>query len=64
MGIDNRHIYGLAMAIALAVVGISGILLGIGTTFDPALGPSRLLLAFETVIIGGMDRCGEHLQVA
>jgi branched-chain amino acid transport system permease protein len=54
MGIDNRHIYALAMAIALAVVGISGILLGIGTTFDPALGPSRLLFAFETVIIGGM----------
>jgi branched-chain amino acid transport system permease protein len=54
MGIDNRHIYALAMAIALAMVGISGILLGIGTTFDPALGPSRLLFAFETVIIGGM----------
>ena len=54
MGIDNRHIYGLAMALASAVVGISGILLGMGTTFDPALGPSRLLFAFEAVIIGGM----------
>ncbi len=54
MGINNRHIYGLAMAIASAVVGISGILLGIGTTFDPALGPPQLLFAFETVIIGGM----------
>ena len=54
MGIDNRHVYALAMAIAAAVIGISGILLGIGTTFDPALGPSRLLFAFEVVIIGGM----------
>ena len=54
MGIDNRHIYGLAMAIASVVVGISGLLLGIGTTFDPALGPSQLLIAFEVVIIGGM----------
>ena len=54
MGIDNRHIYGLAMALASVVIAISGILLGMGTTFDPALGPSRLLLAFETVIIGGM----------
>ena len=55
MGIDNRHIYGLAMAIASAVVGISGILLGIRTTFDPLLVPSRLLFAFEAVIIGRLD---------
>jgi len=54
MGINDRHINGLAMAIALAIVGISGILLGMGTTFDPSLGPSRLLAAFESVIIGGM----------
>lgn len=54
MGINDRHINGLAMAIALAIVGISGVLLGMGTTFDPSLGPSRLLAAFEAVIIGGM----------
>jgi branched-chain amino acid transport system permease protein len=54
MGINDRHINGLAMAIALAIVGIAGIFLGMGSTFDPSLGPSRLLAAFETVIIGGM----------
>jgi len=54
MGIDTRHIYGLAMAIALAVVAIAGILFAIRTTFDPASGPSRLIFAFEAVIIGGM----------
>jgi len=54
MGYDRHHVYALAMALAFAVVGISGILFGIGTIFDPALGPSQLLFAFEAVIIGGM----------
>jgi branched-chain amino acid transport system permease protein len=54
MGVDNRHIYGLAMAIALAVVAIAGIFLGVRTNFDPSIGPARLLYAFEAVIIGGL----------
>ena len=54
MGIDHRHIYGLAMAVALILVGIAGIFLGIRSNFDPSLGPSRLLFAFEAVIIGGL----------
>jgi branched-chain amino acid transport system permease protein len=54
MGIDNRHIYGLAMAIALAIVALAGILLAVRTTFDPTQGPFRLIFAFETVIMGGM----------
>ena len=54
MGIDNRHLYGLAMAIALGVVGIAGIFLGVRTNFDPSIGPARLIYAFEAVIIGGL----------
>jgi branched-chain amino acid transport system permease protein len=54
MGINNRHIYGLAMAIALAIVALAGILLAIRTTFDPSQGPFRLIFAFEAVIMGGM----------
>jgi branched-chain amino acid transport system permease protein len=54
MGVDNRHIYGLAMAIAMAIVGIAGVYLAIRTNFDPAVGPGRLLYAFEAVIIGGL----------
>jgi branched-chain amino acid transport system permease protein len=54
MGINNRHIYGLAMAIALAIVAIAGVLLAIRTTFDPSQGPFRLIFAFEAVIMGGM----------
>lgn len=54
MGIDSRKIYGLAMGLSLAIVGIAGVLLGIRTNFAPAEGPSRLIFAFETVIIGGL----------
>jgi branched-chain amino acid transport system permease protein len=54
MGIDNRHIYGLAMAIALAIVALAGILLAVRTTFDPTQGSFRLIFAFEAVIMGGM----------
>jgi len=54
MGIDTRHVYALAMAIALAVAAIAAVFLTIRATFDPAAGPVRLLFAFEAVIIGGM----------
>ena len=54
MGIDNRHLYGLAMAIALGIVAIAGIFLGIRTTFSPTVGPTRLIFAYEAVIIGGL----------
>ena len=53
-GVNNRNIYAIATAIALAVVSIAGVLLGIRTIFDPTIGPARLLYAFEVVIIGGL----------
>ncbi len=54
MGIDNRHVYGIATAIALATVGLAGVFLGMRTQFSPTLGPLVLVFAFETVIIGGL----------
>ena len=54
MGIDNRHVFGLAMALALAVVALAGTFMAIRTNFSPAIGPARLLYAFEAVIIGGL----------
>src|ERR1700736_4050580 len=54
MGLDNRHIFGLAMALSLAVVAVAGVLLAVRTNFDPALGPARLIFGFESVIIGGL----------
>ncbi len=54
MGLDNRHIFGLAMALSMIVVAIAGVFLGIRTSFDPAVGPGRLIFGFEAVIIGGL----------
>jgi branched-chain amino acid transport system permease protein len=54
MGIDNRRLYGLTMALSLGIVAVAGVFLGIRTTFTFSSGPDRLLFAFETVIIGGL----------
>jgi branched-chain amino acid transport system permease protein len=54
MGIDNRHLYGMAMALALAIAAIGGVFIGIRTTFNPLAGPVRLIFAYEAVIIGGL----------
>lgn len=54
MGLNRRHVFGLAMALALAVTAIAGIFLGIRTSFDPSAGAGRLIFGFEAVIIGGL----------
>jgi len=54
MGIKTKHIYAMAMGLALGVTAIAGVLLAIRTNFDPAAGPLQLLYAFEVVIIGGL----------
>lgn len=54
MGVDNRHMFAVAMAASLAVSGIAGVLMAGWTNFDPLSGPQRLLYAFEAVIIGGL----------
>jgi branched-chain amino acid transport system permease protein len=54
MGIDTRHVYAVAMAIALVTVGIAGVFLGVQTTFTPSDGNASLLFGFEAVIIGGL----------
>ena len=54
MGIDNRRVYGVALGIAVVTVALAGVLLGAQSSFDPFIGPSRLIYAFEAVIIGGL----------
>jgi branched-chain amino acid transport system permease protein len=54
MGLDSSHVYGLATAVAFVLVAIAGTLQGMRTTFSPTDGPALLLLAFESVIVGGM----------
>jgi branched-chain amino acid transport system permease protein len=54
MGIDNRRVFALAMAVAMVVIGVAALYLGMRANFDPTIGPARLLYAFEAVIIGGL----------
>jgi branched-chain amino acid transport system permease protein len=54
MGLDNRHVFAVAMALSLAVVAVAGVFLAIRTSFDPSSGPARLIFGFEAVVIGGL----------
>jgi branched-chain amino acid transport system permease protein len=54
MGIDNHRIYAVAMGLAMAVCAVAAFFLGARAPFDPAIGPARLIYAFEAVIIGGL----------
>jgi branched-chain amino acid transport system permease protein len=54
MGLNNAHVFGLAMALSLAIVAVAGVLLAVRSNFDPAIGPARLIFGFEAVIIGGL----------
>jgi len=54
VGLDNAHVFGLAMAVSLAVVAIAGVFLAVRANFDPAIGPARLIFGFEAVIMGGL----------
>jgi branched-chain amino acid transport system permease protein len=54
MGLNNSHVFALAMALSLAIVAIAGVLLAVRANFDPSIGPARLIFGFEAVIIGGL----------
>ena len=54
VGLDNAHVFALAMAVSLAVVAIAGVFLAVRANFDPAIGPARLIFGFEAVIMGGL----------
>jgi branched-chain amino acid transport system permease protein len=54
MGIDDRTVYAVAVAIALGTVGLAGVFYGMRGIFAPSLGPQLLIFAFEAVIIGGL----------
>ncbi|PWE53425.1 branched-chain amino acid ABC transporter permease [Metarhizobium album] len=54
MGFNNRHMYGVAMALSLGITAVAGVLIAIRGNFDPSAGPARLIYGFEAVIIGGV----------
>lgn len=54
MGIRPQRVFAIATGLAMVVVTIAALFLGTRASFDPAIGPARLLYAFEAVIIGGL----------
>lgn len=54
MGIRPGRVFARATGIAMVVVAIAALYLGMRAAFDPSIGPSRLIYAFEAVIIGGL----------
>jgi branched-chain amino acid transport system permease protein len=54
MGLDPGRVFATATGLAMVVVTIAALYLGVRANFDPAVGPSRLIYAFEAVIIGGL----------
>lgn len=54
VGIDFRHVFGIAASVAFATVALAGIAFGMYSSFSPSAGPSQLLFAFEAVVIGGL----------
>jgi branched-chain amino acid transport system permease protein len=54
VGINAKRVYAVAAAIALATAALAGTFFGMRSSFDPTLGPSQLIFAFEAVVIGGL----------
>jgi branched-chain amino acid transport system permease protein len=54
IGLSSARIYAIAMAIIGVTVAIAACFMAVRTNFDPASGPSRLLIAFEAVVLGGL----------
>lgn len=53
-GVDHRRIYAIAMAVAIALSCVAGVLMGMRSGFTPFSGVDRLLIALQVVIIGGV----------
>jgi branched-chain amino acid transport system permease protein len=54
IGLSSARIYAIAMGISFVTIGIAAGFMSIWTDFDPASGPTRLLIAFEVIVLGGL----------
>ena len=54
IGLSSVRIYAVAMGITFVTIGIAAGFVSIWTNFDPASGPTRLLVAFEVIVMGGL----------
>jgi branched-chain amino acid transport system permease protein len=54
IGLSSGRIYGVAMGISFVTIAIAAGFMSIWTNFDPASGGTRLLIAFEAIVLGGL----------
>jgi branched-chain amino acid transport system permease protein len=54
VGLSSGRVYAMAMGIVGITVAVSAGFMSVWTNFDPTSGPSRLLIAFEAVVLGGL----------
>ena len=54
VGLPSARIYAFAMGVVGVTVAVSAGFMSVWTNFDPTSGPSRLLIAFEAVVLGGL----------
>jgi branched-chain amino acid transport system permease protein len=54
IGLSSAKIYAIAMGISFVTIGIAAGFMSIWTNFDPASGGTRLLIAFEAIVLGGL----------
>jgi branched-chain amino acid transport system permease protein len=54
IGLSTSRVYPVAMGVVAITMLVSACCMSIWTNFDPASGPSRLLSAFEAVVLGGL----------
>ncbi len=54
IGLTSARVYPIAMGIVGITMLAAACCMSVWTNFDPAIGPSRLLAAFEAVVLGGL----------
>lgn len=54
IGLSSVRIYAVAMGISFVTIAIAAGFMSIWTDFDPSSGPTRLLIAFEAIVLGGL----------
>jgi branched-chain amino acid transport system permease protein len=54
LGVDVRRVHALTFAVAAAVAGAAGVMVGVTTSFTPTTGTGLLLIGFAVVVLGGI----------
>jgi len=54
VGLVSARFFAIAMGIVGMTIGVAAAFMSVWTNFDPTAGPSRLLVAFESVVLGGL----------